>query len=278
MFPIDIWHRKRVRPALILIFLESVLVTLIGTGTAWLIFPAAAGLIAVFLICVGMQESFSILLECNRKDIWEGRLDPYMANVWLVSALVSIFMGCFLAFSGIAWSLPADIMRVIFSMQLQLSPLEAINLTRLQFGQFEPLFWHNVSLLLMTIAVSAVFRSGGALLILSWNASIWALSYAHISRLTVVMGGSSLTRIVTAVAIGITPHLVIEASAYITGTMAGIFVAKAFEKYRWRDRRFSRVIIASLTLAAAGFLLLFLGALVECRWPAWCIGKLLAQG
>lgn len=278
MFPFDLWHQKRVRPALPLVFLETILVTLLSTAMAWLVFPAAAGLVAVFLTCVGMQDSFAILLECNRRDIWEERLPPAKANAWLVTAIVCIFLGSTLAFSAVAWSLPADSMRALFGSQLQLSPMQAIDLSNLQFGFFDVLFSHNFWVFVLAVAVSMVFRSGGAMVILSWNASVWALTYAHLSRLTIAMGLASPLSTVIAVSIGVTPHLVLEAAAYITGTMAGIFVSKAIEKYEWRDPRFSRVILAALTLVAVGVGLLLVSVLIEMTWPAWWIHFVLPSG
>jgi len=277
VFPFDTWHRRRIRPSLVLIFVEAFIVSLVATGMAWLVFSAAAGLIAVFLICVGMQDSFVILLECNRKDIWEERLAPYSANAYLTAALVSIFLGCFIGFSAIAWTLPADVMRTVFGPQMQLSPLEGVNLGNLQFGHFDTLLAHNLGVFALSILISAVFRSGGALLILSWNASVWALSYVHVSRLTILLGEGALLSTAVAVVVGITPHLVIEAAAYVIGTMVGIFTAKAIEKYRLRDPRFGRVIVASVTLVGIGVILLAVGAFIEGRWPGYWIGLFLSD-
>jgi len=275
MFPFDLWHRGRTRPALTVLFVEAFLVTLIATGMAWLVFAAASGLIAVFLVSLSLQDSFSTLLEVNRRDIYEGRLAPYSANAWLVFALVAVFAGCCLAFSAVAWWLPTSSLRLVFASQLELSPVHALDLSRLTLGQFEALFLRNLSVFGLCLLVSAVFRSGGALMILAWNASVWAVSYALLSRSTIVVGGAPVATTLLAAAGGITPHLVLEAAAYITAALVGIFVAKAVEKYRFSDARFRRVMRASLLLVLAGGVLLAIGAAAESWWPpvwfAWVL-------
>ena len=273
MFPFDLLHQGRTRPSLAILFGEAFFVTGVGVGMAWLVFPAAAGLITVFLISLGMQDSFATLLEVNRRDIWEKRVTPYSANAWLVGALVSVFLGCFLAFSFVAWSLSAASLRQVFASQFLLSPLQAVDLSRLAFGSVSGLLTRNVSVFLLCLLISAVYRTGGALLILAWNASVWALSFTFLSRSTIALGAASLPATVTAVVVGITPHLVLEAAAYVIAALVGIFVAKAVEKYSWRSPQFLRVVRACLLLVGVGMLLLSTGAVVESWWPTTWIQR-----
>ncbi len=267
MFPFDLWHRERTRPALRSLFAEAFAVSLVSIGMAWLVFSAASGLIAVFLVSIGMQQSFSLLLDVNRRDIYEGRLTAYAANAHIVSALVVVFLGCFTAFSIVAWSLPSSGLRMVFATQLELSPLRALDLTGLSMGHFGRLFQRNLAVFGLCLLVSSVFRSGGAMLILAWNASVWALSYTFLSRTTIVLGAATLEETLVAVIGGITPHLVLEAAAYTTAALVGIFAAKAVEKYHWSSPEFRRVGIAVLLLIVAGVLMLAAGAAAESVWP-----------
>jgi hypothetical protein len=269
MHPFDLLHRRRVRPALALLFVEAFLVTLISTGMAWLIFSAASGLIAIFLISLGMIESFKVLLEVNRRDIYEERMTPYSANAWLVLALLAVFLGCFVAFIGVACSLSPDTLRTVFASQLEVSPVRNLELAGMSLGDFPALFSRNISVFFLCLLVSAIYRSGGALIILAWNASVWALSYTIISRSNIALGTASLPQTLVAVVGGVTPHLVLEAAAYASAALVGIFAAKALEKYSWRDPRFFRVVRASLLLVLVGVVFLALGALAESRWPSW---------
>lgn len=267
MFPFDLLHHKRARPALTTLFAEALAVTLVSIGMAWLVFSAASGLIAVFLVSIGMQETFSRLLDVNRKDIYEERLDPYAANAWLVAALVVIFIGCFAAFSMVAWSLPSGGLRTVFAAQLELSPLKAFNLSQLSMGHFGELFARNITVFAVCLLLSSVFRTGGAMLILAWNSSVWALSYTFLSQTTIVLGAASTATTLIAVVGGITPHLVLEAAAYTIAALVGIFAAKAIEKYHWRSAKFKRVMTAVGLLVAIGMALLAIGAAAESWWP-----------
>lgn len=275
MFPFDMWHRKRTRPAHSSLFAEAFVVSLVSIGMAWLVFSAASGLIAVFLVSIGMQQSFAVLLEVNRRDIYDGRLTAYAANARIVSALVIVFLGCFAAFSIVAWSLPSSGLRVLFATQLELSPLQALDLSRLSMGNFSELFLRNVSVFGLCLVASSVFREGGAMLILAWNASVWALSYTFLSRTTIVLGAASLPETLVAVIGGITPHLVLEASAYTTAALVGIFAAKAIEKYHWRSPEFRRVGRAVLLMIVVGLVFLIIGAAAESVWPATWFGWVL---
>jgi hypothetical protein len=267
MFPFDLLHSARSRPALTTLFVEALAVTLVSIAMAWLVFSAASGLIAVFLVSIGMQETFLRLLEVNRRDIYEERLDPTAANAWLVAALVVVFAGCFTAFSIVAWSLPSGGLRTLFAAQLELSPLKALDLSRLSMGHFGELFARNTTVFFVCLLLSSVFRTGGAMLILAWNSSVWALSYTFLSRTTIVLGAASTPTTLMAVVGGITPHLVLEAAAYTTAALVGIFAAKAVEKYHWRSPTFRRVMTAVVLLVAIGVLMLAVGAAAESWWP-----------
>lgn len=275
MFPFDMWHRQRTRPAQGSLFAEALIVTLVSITMAWVVFPAASGLISVFLVSIGMQQSFAVLLEVNRRDIYDGRLTPYAANARIVSALVVVFVGCFVAFSLVAWSIPTSGLRTLFSTQLELSPLNALDLNHLSMGTVSYLVVRNLWVFGLCLVASLVFREGGAMLILAWNASVWALSYTFLSRTTVVLGTAPLDRTLVAVVGGITPHLVLEASAYTTAALVGIFAAKAIEKYHWRSPEFRRVARAVLLMIVVGGALLLIGALAESAWPttwfAWIL-------
>lgn len=275
MYPFDNLHRGRERPLPLLIFLEAFLVTLIGTLIAWVIFSAAAGLISVFLITLGLQETFLLLLDVNRRDIWEKKLTGYAANTSLVASLVALFFGCFAGISAIAWLLSTDTLRLVFRSQFELSPLQGLDLTRIDFGTLEVLFVHNFWVFALSFLISVFYRAGGALLILCWNASVWALSYAYLSQATIALGIGSAASTIGAVVVGITPHLALEVVAYVLAALVGIFFAKGIEKYRVRDPRFRRVMFASLALLVAGIAILAIGAAVEGVWPAYWLARVL---
>lgn len=274
LFPFDILHRKHERPRVALLFVEAFLVTIVGTLMAWVIFSAAAGLIAVFLITIGLQETFSVLLDVNRRDIWEQRLTAYRANYALLLSGIALFTGCLAGISVIAWLLQPDMLRQVFASQFQLSPLPALDLTRIDFGSFDRLFRHNLTIFALSLLISIFYRSGGALLILSWNASVWALSYSYVSQSTVALGIGSLQTTAAAVVVGITPHLLLEVAAYVCAAMGGIFFSKGVEKYRLRDAKFRRVMLATAAIVTSGIIILALGAAVEAHWPAYWLPRM----
>ncbi len=276
MFPFDILHRQQERPRVALILVEAFVATIIGTSMAWVIFSAAAGLIAVMLITLGLQETFSRLLDENRRDIWEQRVTPYKANSALLLGIVAMFSGCLAGISVIAWLLPPDTLRLVFNSQFALSPLPALDLSRVDFGSFERLFRHNLSIFLLSLVISIVYRTGGALLILTWNASVWALSYSYLSQSTIALGIGTPAKTISAVVVGITPHLILEVAAYVLAGMVGIFLSKGIEKYRWKDPKFRRVMAASLVLVSIGIAILAVGAAVEGNWPACWLARMLS--
>ena len=267
MYPFDAWHADRERPVFALLFLEAVLVALIGTAMGWLVFPAASGLIAVFLVSIGLQETFALLLDINRRDIYESQRGPYSSNAWLVAALVAMFGGCVVAFATAGSLLSTGGVRLVFETQYQLTPLRAFDLSGVSFGGFSQLMERNLSVFGLCLVISTVFRTGGGMLILAWNASVWAVSFAVLARTTMLLGAASLWRTVLAVVGGITPHLVLEGAAYVIASLVGIFLSKAIEKYPLDHPRFYRVVRASLLLILVGLGLLAAGAFAESVWP-----------
>jgi hypothetical protein len=204
---------------------------------------AASAFIALAL--VNRMNSF---LEANRKAIWEDEESPLKANERLAKEITIIFLGIFLT---------AIFLQVVatdlFGVHSHASSLAFRNV-------FEALFTHNLSVLLIFIFLAALYRAGGLVIILAWNALHWSETLvAHFENITLRQG---LVRAI-GVALAIVPHLLFETIAYIVAGMGGVFLSKALTKYSLSSPKFQRVSVAVLMLWGGAVMLLLLATTFE---------------
>jgi len=210
--------------------------------------PAATGLTAVALIF-----EMNIFLDQNRDAIWIEQKSPWIANLELAWKVVSIFIAIFM--TSVAC-------QVLFP-KLFLVPVAPKG--PLFENQALPLFLHNLRVLLGGFLLAFIYRSAGILLVISWNAIHWATSILTSIQFAHELGIQHAWFF----SLAVLPHLVLEAAAYVTAGMSGVFLSKALFKYKltsWKFFRVSRAVVVILLLS------------VGCLWLAMESEVRFAQG
>lgn len=222
-----------------------------------------AGLISLFLVAAALSDRFDLLLDENRRNIWERHVGGWRSNRLTVIGFFAIFGGIFAGYALIASLLDAGRVATFFEFTLQAAALGGETLRERNFGSFTAILAPNVGVLVVTACLAFVYRTFGTMLVLGWNACVWAIVIMILALRGVQ--SSELPRVVSlAVALAaVLPHLMLESLAYISTSLAFLFASKGLSTYHLRDPRLRQVLAASIVLFGVGCTALLLGAAAE---------------
>ncbi len=216
-------------PGPAVLMFEGAVVTFIGVLSAWWLFPDEASLICLFLASISASDSVERVLAWNRKAIIEQGLRPARANARLIGLFTAVFLGSFAAFGTFGLTLPMTNLQHLFGHQLGpgIRPL----FPDMDFGSFPELFLHNLYVTFFFFVIALPFRQGGVMLAITWNASVWGVTFAGMARRWSLSGGPSLPFAVARVMTACMPHMAMEGVAYVAAGLAGVFLSRGIERY-----------------------------------------------
>ncbi len=256
------------------LLIEGGIGAVLGTAFAAWMFPDETSLVAIFLAALLGSDSVERLLEWNRWSIQKRQVLPRRANGRLALRLVFLFAGSFIGFGALGMGLPEDRVGAMFSHQLR--GTAGGSLPDLVFAPFSELLLHNLYVLVFFFLIALPFRRGGVMLAIAWNSSAWGLISATLARGWAGADRGLLSawgQVMTVVS----PHLFMEATAYVLAGLAGVFVSKAAEKHALDSDVMFGVARAVGWLFALAVALVAVGALVEATLaPAmvvWVAGR-----
>jgi len=257
------------------IFGRAVLGTVTGIGAGFLLFPAEASLIGVFLVALAQHRTVEALLDRNRDEIWGGQRPPREANFRLARSLLVFFLGVLVTYSAATLLVPASRLLDLFGRQV--GGFGGVSITGVSFGEPLALLGHNLLVMLACFLFSLLYRHGGMLLVLAWNASVWGVVFPFIARTAPDAGPGGAALYFLRSFASIFPHLLMEAAGYVLVAMAGVFLSKALRKYPAGSREFLQVAAAVGRLALLAAALLAGAAAVEAYLAPALIGAFFGE-
>lgn len=260
------------RPRVLRLLIEGALAALVSLVFASAAEPSQAAVIAIFLTPAALVQRFDGLLEENRELIWQG--NPRGANIATAVSMLALFAGVFAVYAAAVGFLPATRIDKTIAVVAQVARIGEDTILTRRFGSFFGLMAYNAGVLLTLSVVSVVYRSLGALLALSWNAALWATALGVLIRRAAGETAISKGLFVSVACAAILPHLLLEAAAYVTGSLGAIFLSRAMMLYRWDDERMPSVRKAVTRLYIAALALLVAAALAESTLPRLVLGLL----
>lgn len=200
------------------------------------------------LIAISLGSCMERFLDENRRAIWEERIPSFRANSRLAAQLLAVFLGVLCAALCLQLGFPGTFL-----------PAEEEYEAAFR-NELYPLFMHNVSVFTGAFIFGLLYRAGGLVVVLAWNALYWSRSFVEL--------GQSLVEHVDRLALllspfAILPHLIWEVVAYVLAGMAGVFMSKAALKYNWQSDAMSRVSRACVYILIAGIGALAVSCLLE---------------
>lgn len=223
-------------------FIRGAVWSTLGLAAAHVVFPGEAPIVSVILIALGQANYVEALLDRNRNEVYGGVLRAREANRRMARELVGLFLGIFAAYTLAVFVVKEAHLEQAFGSML--GEFYGTRLSQVDFGTFGLLMQRNLAVLLAGFLISLLYRHGGILLILAWNAARWGVVLGCVGRREVEAGGLGAGLAVSVVL----PHLVFEALAYVLAAMAGAFLGRSLLRHKVGSPTFNNVGIAVLSL------------------------------
>jgi len=258
------------------IFIETFIITLLAVFLSQILYYRESGIVSLFFLSIMLQQRMKDILDENRIGIYESNINPSKVNSTTTFQIFTIFAGIFIAYFVITIMLPKELTLNLFKKQLSIAQINSHDVLKANFGNFQSLVRHNLTVLFLVVLFSFFFQNLGALFVLGINASVWGVVLSIIGQNTTQQNLLDNLIFFTGVSLSILPHLTLEASGYVIGSLAGIFISLACIKYEIDSPVFSRVTAASVRLSAVAVIVLFIAAYIEAHLPELIVGFLLS--
>ena len=175
---------------------------------------------------------------------------------------IFMFLGIFLTYSLVSLLSPELTIQKIFSAQLESAGIYGSATT------ISPLFnliINNLVVFLACFFLSFVYGAG-SILFLTWNASVWGVVIALFAK-----DSATITGINPAVELGTSilpflPHMITEATAYISASIVGGVISKAVLREKLFSKKFHHIITDAIILLIIGFVLVLVAGIIEVRY------------
>jgi len=257
LFPVKKVIRKPID-----MFIMSVVISFASIFLAHLIFPGiSTGKIVTLFITVAMtpivygifKKEEEIEREEAEHKIHEKFFERHGETIWLFTLF---FLGVFTSVFTVAMILPEEYVASTFNDQLtEIARISSISGKIIATDVLSMIIENNLRVMGLSFLLSFLIGSG-AIVILSWNASILALYLANFLRQGLIT--QFFVR-----AISLVPHAPIEILAYFLAGIAGGVVSTGLIREKIMSREFFLVFKDSLLLLGLAILAVMAGAFIE---------------
>ena len=245
----------------------------LSQGFAWWFFSSADTFGGALMFAIaGLAGFIYPLFQRNAKEIWAHQFRPRTANLLLLGDLLLLFSGLIAGFMAVPLVIGMETYHTIFSGITRFIDLRRASLASFDFAGTPDLILVNLRVAVVFFLVGLLTRYVGTLIVVVWNAATWGVVFAAgiTGGLTgeAISGAAKWSAGLQLAAVAL-PHLMVETVAYLCTAMAGIFLSRAAQRYRWTGERFAMVAQAVLWLLLAALVLVVLAALLEGVWGRW---------
>jgi len=258
----SIYPIKKVIKNPIDMFIFSIVISFASIFIANYIFPGPSiGKIVTLFITVAVTpifyRIFSVEEEIERKEaehkIHEKFFERHKETIWLFSLF---FLGVFTAIFIFSVFSPEEYVKSTFEDQLaEISRVTSISGSFVASDMLEMIVTNNLRVMGLCFLLSFLIGTG-AVVILSWNASILALYLASFVRKGLIEEFIIRT-------ISLVPHAPVEIAAYFLAGIAGGIFSTGIIREKLFGREFLLVFKDSLILLGLSVLAVVLGGFIE---------------
>ena len=240
--------------------------TLVAVLSARYIFPRNAGIMSVAFISALLIPSINllvypdkalILMFVNEKKYSLRRIFRVHKDIFEVYFF--LFFGVFLSYVSISIVFPEQYIIQLFPDQLRIAGLAGYSYNA---ASLKSILFNNAIIFLVCLILSLVYGAG-AILFLSWNASVWGVIVGYFLSTSAVNQNQSFIYLFSVVFVPYLPHLLTEAISYISAAIAGGIISKAVIFERMGSRRFYYFISDAYAIALVGIVLMIIAAFIE---------------
>ncbi|MFH1506048.1 MAG: stage II sporulation protein M [archaeon] len=244
-------------------FILGFFYAIIGSVTAYMVFPSNAGMMAViFTATLAWPLLFKAInfenVEIDRNRL--GFIRMFKDHKMIFQLYFFLFMGVLVAFGILSVLLPELTVTKLFNPQLAIAGLGgAATASGLDFGY---IVTNNLKVLVAFVIFSVVYGAGTVVFLL-WNASVWGtifgfvarLSAAAATRLPIVEFGFLMLRVL--------PHTALEVFSYFFAIVAGAIFAKTVIRPVLTDEQRTQLYKDAFMFLGISIALVFVGAYFE---------------
>jgi uncharacterized membrane protein SpoIIM required for sporulation len=234
------------------IFVFTFFASFISMFISYFVFKENIGIFNIVIISLVLVTFINSMLFLEEKEtefemnksFWERHGD-------VISAFASMFIGMTLAMSIAYIILPEEVSQKVFNEQIR-----EINIIQGRFtfsSQFLEIVTNNFSVLSISFLLSFLIGTG-AILVLSWNASVLAAAIGMVAKSLGGLHGLPLA-IMTFL-----PHGVFEITAYFIGAIGGGLISAAIAR---KHSKFGLILKDAFILFAIAILMLIIGGVIE---------------
>lgn len=239
--------------------------SIIALISAKLIFPSDVGLMSIAFTSILLIPSLNTLLIMEENaEIRERKLSLrqlFKDHKDIFKAYAYIFLGIFLAYSMASLTLPEASSARFFSSQLKSAGISGFAFNN---SGLSSLIVNNIIVFIVCFVLSLIYGAG-ALLFLTWNASVWGVVFGYFVRSASSFSGKNFVLEFLNSLLPFLPHMTTEAFSYISAAIAGGVVSKAVLREKLFSKKFHHIITDALIFLALGFALVVVAGVIEVK-------------
>lgn len=245
------------------VFLLGVIYAFLGILCARVIFPESMGLMSVAFTSILLIPSLSFMLQAEENvEIREKKMSLVLLfrdhkDIFRIYLL--LFLGIFLAYSLTALLWPSSAILHYFDAQAKTAGLSGLAMDPYSFSG---VVTNNLLVLFVCFLLSLIYGSG-AVLFLTWNASVWGIVFGFFAHYAAVASNQSLFVAFSVSVLPFMPHMVAEALSYISAAVVGGVVSKAVLRERLFSKKFHHILTDAMMLLAIAILLVIIAGVIE---------------
>lgn len=265
IFPED-WLEHKGRYAFILGVIYSIIAVVIASR----IFPGDPALPAVaFTAILLLPELYKIFSIEERQESMEQQVSAralWRDDVDVVRIYFFLFIGILLVYAVGAMILPEFQANTLFREQLEIRFGQGFAGSAtggiFRSGLFMDLLSNNF-MVLMACFVLALLTGDGAILLITWNASVWGTIFGITAKNAALFSGQTPFLLFGAIMAIVFCHMIIEGISYFLAAISGSVISKDVILEKFASERFMEVFKFNVYLFVFALAFLLLGAVVE---------------
>jgi uncharacterized membrane protein SpoIIM required for sporulation len=262
------WIEKKSRYA----FLTGLGYSIIGIGSALLLFPQDPGLAAIAFTSLLILPSLNKLMSIEENQAAREKkfdiIELFRDHNDIFKVYLFLFLGILITFSVFSLVLPSITASRIFSQQVNVLGITGEAYTTGNI--FWSLFSNNLKVLIFCLIASFIYGSG-AVFIITWNASVWGTIFAIVSKQSAVITGQNPVFYFALTLLAVFPHMILEASSYFIAAISGGIVNKAVLREKLFSKRFTQIIEDGLMMFVIAAIVLVIAVYIEANITGYVV-------
>ena len=172
---------------------------------------------------------------------------------------IFLFLGIFFTFAIVTIILEPYSAEYVFESQLAVAGLAG---SSYQQAEFFSILSNNIVILSVCLLLSLIYGAG-AILFITWNASVWGVIFGFLARESAVTFHQNPFVYFGIMLLPILPHMITEAVSYLSASIAGGVISKAVLREKIGTKKFKHVLTDGFIFFGLAVLLVIISAWLE---------------